>query len=399
MDGCQMSDPTGTSFRGFRPPPPRPRRPERSRPPQRGGVEYETIFVRKGRGTTLSILFLLLLVLVAAWVTMRAVQWGREQLDPPGDQGAAINLTLPPGVSTSGISEILEQYGVIPDARAYEWYVRLKGAPLFQAGDYTFHTNSAVWEALEVLKDGPRYVEQAVRIRVTIPEGLTVRQIINEIDEIEDMPFSGADFEDEMRVQHVVSNYAPSPTAMPSGAIEPYEGLLFPDTYYLGPDSTPEDLLTQMVTRFDQILTKLGYAAAPQTVGLTPYETVVLASLIEREARIGSERAKISRVIHNRLAADWHLGIDASIIYVTGDNQLTSTDLQTESPFNTRLSKGLPPTPIAAPGEASLEAAMGPISGQWMYYVLADSEGRHNFSITTEEFERDKAKCQERGLC
>ena len=70
-----------------------------------------------------------------------------------------------------------------------------------------------------------------------------------------------------------------------------------------------------------------------------------------------------------------------------------------ESPFNTRLSKGLPPTPIAAPGEASLEAAMGPVAGQWMYYVPADAEGRHNFSVSSEEFERDKAKCQERGLC
>ena len=394
-----MNDSAGTSFRGFRPPPPRQRRPVRSRPPQREGVDYETVFVRKGRGTTLSVLFLLLLLLVAIWATMQAVQWGREQLDPPGEQGAAINLTLPPGITTKGISDLLEDYGVVPDARAYEWYVRLKGAPLFQAGDYTFHTNSAVWEVLEVLKDGPRYVEQTLRIRVTIPEGLTVRQIINEIDTIEDMPFSGAEFEAEMRMQHVVSNYAPSPSAMPSGAIEPYEGLLFPDTYYLGPDSTPEELLTQMVTRFDQILTKLGYAAAPQTVGLTPYETVVLASLIEREARIGSERAKISRVIHNRLAADWYLGIDASIVYITGDNELTLSDLQMESPFNSRLSKGLPPTPIAAPGEASLEAAMGPVPGQWMYYVLADAEGRHNFSVSSEEFERDKAKCQERGLC
>ena len=394
-----MNDSAGTSFRGFRPPPPRQRRPVRSRPPQREGVDYETVFVRKGRGTTLSVLFLLLLLLVAIWATMQAVQWGREQLDPPGEQGAAINLTLPPGITTKGISDLLEDYGVVPDARAYEWYVRLKGAPLFQAGDYTFHTNSAVWEVLEVLKDGPRYVEQTLRIRVTIPEGLTVRQIINEIDTIEDMPFSGAEFEAEMRMQHVVSNYAPSPSAMPSGAIEPYEGLLFPDTYYLGPDSTPEELLTQMVTRFDQILTKLGYAASPQTVGLTPYETVVLASLIEREARIGSERAKISRVIHNRLAADWYLGIDASIVYITGDNALTLSDLQMESPFNSRLSKGLPPTPIAAPGEASLEAAMGPVPGQWMYYVLADAEGRHNFSVSSEEFERDKAKCQERGLC
>ncbi|MBH29167.1 MAG: hypothetical protein CL520_03185 [Actinobacteria bacterium] len=387
------------SLRGFRPPPPRQRRAKTANSEGREGVEYETVFVRKGKGTTLALLFLLLLIVIAAWGVLKAVQWGREQLDPPGAQGAAINLTLPPGVSTSGISKILEQYNVIPDARAYEWYVRLKGAPLFQAGDYTFHTNSAVWEALDVLQAGPRYVEENIRIRVTIPEGLTVRQIIREIDETEGIPFSGAQFEDELRMQHVVSNYAPSPSAMPPGAIEPYEGLLFPDTYYLGPDSTPEELLTQMVTRFDEVLTRLGYGAAPQTVGMSAYQTVVLASLIEREARVGSERAKISRVIHNRLAANWSLGIDASIIYVTGNTQLTLTDLQTESPYNTRLVKGLPPTPIGSAGEASLEAAMVPLPGQWMYYVLADEDGRHNFSVSTEEFERDKAKCQERGLC
>ena len=154
-----------------------------------------------------------------------------------------------------------------------------------------------------------------------------------------------------------------------------------------------------MVTRFDEVLTRLGYGAAPQTVGMSAYQTVVLASLIEREARVGSERAKISRVIHNRLAANWSLGIDASIIYVTGNTQLTLTDLQTESPYNTRLVKGLPPTPIGSAGEASLEAAMAPLPGQWMYYVLADEDGRHNFSVSAEEFERDKAKCQERGLC
>lgn len=394
-----MNRRSGRPLRGFRPPPPRQRRIKNSNPEGRDGVDFETIFVRKGKGTTLSVLFLLVLILIAAWGIMRTVQWGREQLDPSGEQGAAINLTLPPGVSTNGISKILEQYDVIPDARAYEWYVRLKGAPLFQAGDYTFHTNSTVWEALEVLQAGPRYVEQKIRIRVTIPEGLTVRQLIREIDEVEGMPFTGAEFEDELRMQHIVSNYAPSPSAMPPGAIEPYEGLLFPDTYYLGPESTPEELLTQMLTRFDEVLTRLGYGAAPQTVGMSAYETVVLASLIEREARVGSERAKISRVIHNRLAADWALGIDASIVYVTGNTQLTITDLQTESPYNTRLTKGLPPTPIAAAGRASLEAAMAPLPGQWMYYVLADESGRHSFSVSSQEFERDKASCQEQGLC
>ena len=387
------------NFRGYRPPSPRGHRPERSKPAKREGVDYETIFIRKGQGTSLSLLFLLLLLLIAAWATMQAVQWGREKIDPPGEPGSSINITLPPGVSTGGISQILEESGVIPDARAYEWYVRLKGAPLFQAGDYTFRTNSAVWDALRILEEGPSFIEELVRIRITIPEGLTVRQILQQIDETPEMPFSGSDFENEMRIQHVVSNYAPSPSAMPPGALEPYEGLLFPDTYFLGPDSTPEDLLTQMINRFDQILTTLGYAASPQTVGLTPYETVVLASLIEREARLESERAKISRVIHNRLAADWYLGIDATTIYLTGDSNITVADLQIDSPYNTRLSKGLPPTPIGSPGMASLEAAMAPISGQWMYYVLADSEGRHNFSVSDEEFQRDKAKCQERGLC
>tara|TARA_B100001179_G_scaffold170883_1_gene126401 strand:- start:617 stop:1804 length:1188 start_codon:yes stop_codon:yes gene_type:complete len=394
-----MNRPPGNPLRGFQPPPPRKRRVKNLNPDGREGVAYETVFVRKGKGTTPAVLFLLALVLIAVWGIIQTVQWGRAQLDPPGEQGAAINLTLPAGVTTSGISKILERYDVIPDARAYEWYVRLKGAPLFQAGDYTFHTNSAVWEALDVLQEGPRYVPQNARIRVTIPEGLTVRQIIRQIDEIEGMPFAGAEFEDELRMQHIVSNYAPSPSAMPQGAIEPYEGLLFPDTYYLGPDSTPEELLNQMVSRFDEVLTRLGYGAAPQTVGMSAYETVVLASLIEREARIGSERAKISRVIHNRLAANWFLGIDASIVYVTGNSQLTLSELQTESPYNTRLTKGLPPTPISAAGRASLEAAMAPLPGQWMYYVLADEEGRHNFSVSSEEFERDKIKCQERGLC
>ena len=108
-----MNDSAGTSFRGFRPAPPRHRRPVRSGPPQREGVDYETVFVRKGRGTTLSVLFLLLLLLVAIWATMQAVQWGREQLDPPGEQGAAINLTLPPGITTKGISDLLEDLSLI----------------------------------------------------------------------------------------------------------------------------------------------------------------------------------------------------------------------------------------------------------------------------------------------
>ena len=99
-----MNSPTDSSFRGFRPPPPRQRRTERAKPSQREGVDYETVFIRKGRGTTLSILFLLGLLLIAAWVTLRAVQWGREQLDPPGEQGAAARAPTTAAVIGPGVA-------------------------------------------------------------------------------------------------------------------------------------------------------------------------------------------------------------------------------------------------------------------------------------------------------
>jgi UPF0755 protein len=146
------------------------------------------------------------------------------------------------------------------------------------------------------------------------------------------------------------------------------------------------------------VLRELGYGDAIETVGLTPYETLVLASLIEREARVPGDRAKISRVIHNRLLAGWPLGIDATIVYFTGRTVLRVSDLQSESPYNSRLNVGLPPTPIAVPGRASLEAAIDPVAGQWMFYVLASEDGRHAFSVSAEEFERDKARCADLGL-
>lgn len=369
------------------------------RPTEKEGVDYEVVWLRRGRGTTLALLFVLAVLVVAGYVVWRAANWAREQVDPPGEPGAAVVLALPPGSSTSGISTILEEAGVIPDATAYEWYVRLKGGPAFQAGEYTFYENSAVWETLDVLRAGPDRVAQAAQIAVTIPEGLTLPQIIAAVDDVEDLPFTGADFEEELRNGTHASVYAPAPGELPEGALEPFEGQLFPDTYFMATDATAADLVDQMIGRMDQVMGELGYAGAEETVGLNAYQTLIVASLIEREAGIPLDRAKISRVIHNRIAAGWMLGIDATVVYATGDNVLTVSDLETESPYNTRLVVGLPPTPIASPGRAALEAAIAPVAGQWMYYVLADESGRHAFSVSSDEFERDKAKCQELGLC
>lgn len=369
------------------------------RAPEKEGVDYEVVWLRRGRGTLWGLLVVLAVIAMAAYAMWRVANWAREQLDPPGDPGSPVVLELPPGSSTSGISTILEEAGVIPDAMAYEWYVRLKGGPAFQAGEYTFYENSSVWQTLDTLRAGPDRVAQAVQIRVTVPEGLTVEQIIEAVGDAEDLPFTAAAFAAELRSGRRTSVYAPNPGELAEGAIEPFEGLLFPDTYFLATDATPADLVDQMIGRMDQVMAELGYGSAETLVGRTAYETLTIASLIEEEARVPGDRAKISRVIHNRLAAEWALGIDATVVYFTGDNVITVSDLETESPYNTRLTAGLPPTPIASPGRAALEAAIAPVAGQWMYYVLADASGRHAFSVSSDEFERDKARCQALDLC
>jgi UPF0755 protein len=162
-----------------------------------------------------------------------------------------------------------------------------------------------------------------------------------------------------------------------------------------------------MVERFDEIATEAGIGEATERISqatggeveLTPYEAIIVASLIERESQVPEERAKVARVIYNRLAQGMPLGIDASLNYALGRPATTQSQLATDSPYNLREVAGLPPTPIAVPGRAALEAAVAPVPGDWLYYVLADESGRHTFTDTYEEFLDAKAECQAAGLC
>lgn len=178
-----------------------------------------------------------------------------------------------------------------------------------------------------------------------------------------------------------------------------WEGMLFPDTYEFSDDATPVEILQKLADQMSAELDELGYENSEAKVGLTPYETVIVASLVEKETGTPpEERGQIARVIYNRLAAPEILGIDATAVYSKNKpgGELTTPELRDPAdPFNTRTKQGLPPTPIGLPSQASLKAAIAPEEGAWMYYVLVEP-GKHAFVETQAEFIelRDKARNQ-----
>ena len=174
------------------------------------------------------------------------------------------------------------------------------------------------------------------------------------------------------------------------------EGLLFPATYDVMPGITPREFVQKQLDAFTKTLANVDMTRA-QKAKLTPYDVVIIASMIEREARVSQERALVSAVIWNRLRKRMKLQIDATIQYALGKQKpvLTYQDLKINSPYNTYLHFGLPPTPIANPGAASLVAAANPANVDYLYYVArGDGSGKHYFSSTYSQFLQDQARAQ-----
>jgi UPF0755 protein len=205
----------------------------------------------------------------------------------------------------------------------------------------------------------------------------------------------------EAELRAVLASGQIVPRYRPDG-VTSWEGLLFPDTYQVNVNDTALDVLLKMSDEFTRVTGELGYGAAETQLNRPAYEVLIVASLIEAEIKIDDERALAASVIYNRLRENWPLGIDATCIYGSGDRrvQLTVDLLQApDNPYGCRTVVGLPPTPIALPGRASLEAAINPAETDYMYYVLTDPSGSHTFATTDEEFAEAKALCQELGLC
>ncbi len=337
---------------------------------------------RRGRGC---LTMLVVLAMIAACVFV-GVTWVRNQIDPSGPPGAVVVVAVPKGTSGSEVGKLLHRKGVIGNDKLWRVWSQSKGISRFQAGRYNFKRHSSFSEAVAVLRDGPSVAQKQ---NLTIPEGLRLTQIADRVAKLPDR--TAARFLEAAKSGNVRSR------SQPVGSND-LEGLLFPDTYSIDLNENETAILTRMAEEFDSVALEVGLDKAQDQVGISPYEAVIVASLIEREAKFDDERGKVARVIYNRLKAKTALQIDATLIYANGGNQVLFDDLKVDGPFNTYTRKGLPPTPISMPGKASLKAALNPTEGNWLYYVVTEADGHSSFAPTFKQHKANIALAKKRGL-
>ena len=347
-----------------------------------------------------------IVLVVLAFVAIGAgALWVRGKLDPSGPK-EPVPFSIPAEATTAQIASSLEDVEIISDATIFRYYVRFRDAGPFQAGAYDgLTTNQAMASVIDRLEAGPLPPSTS---QIIIPEGLWIAdtkvRLLEAYPEMDPGELDGA-------LATLRSRYQPDVPR--DGTIQPLEGLLFPAGYeVLDADRGDEaKLLQQMIDAFDRTADELDVAGAPGRLApylgeaqLSPYDVIVVASLIEEEAGTSADKPRIARVIYNRLLRGMRLDIDATVNYAIQDHKetLTQSDLAVDSPFNTRRSSGLPPTPIAAPGRESLEAALNPSTEDgaegWLYYVLADAEGNHFFTGDYDEFLRVGDESRAAGL-
>ena len=363
------------------------------------------------------LLFALLIAASVMWLRNRIYQWIDEQVDPAGPAGGEVEYTVVSGASVNDVAGDLHAVGVISNATVFRYWLRCDGQLAIseflgcdssisvEAGDYEFKENMDFKEVLGILTAGPAPADPVALARITIPEGLRWAEMADLLVE-RNPSFTRSELESAFTSLVDEAEYLPDD----DGQQRTLEGLLFPATYdiYRGGLADERAFLLRLSDEFDRrfgsLMGEVGLPPEYNELELRPYDIVVIASLVEEEALIDADRPKIARVIYNRYAVGEFLGIDASACFAAAKpcSELTQEDLMRESPWNTRATRGLPPTPISAPGEDSLRAALQPAEGDWLFYVLTDAggvKGAHHFSETLDEHNEYVRICRELGYC
>lgn len=308
--------------------------------------------------------------------------------------GIEVEVEVVPGSTAKSIAAQLADLGVVGDAGDFEAAVLRGGAAAqLKAGTYTMITGTTYDQLIRQLTTGPTFETY----RITVIEGLTIEDMVASL--AEQTPHSDSVYRSLLLTGAVGSRFLPETAPPESPALARWEGLLAPDTYEFVAEASAESILQRMADTLTERVEALDWTWL-EALDLTPYDGLVLASLIEREAKLDNERPVIASVIRNRLEADIALQIDATIIYALGKNigEVLLEDLELDSPYNTYLHSGLPPTPIGGVRTDSLNAASSPADTEYLYYVLIDFDGTHGFSETLEEHNLLKEEAKASGV-
>ncbi len=337
---------------------------------------------RKGRGLKgcLAVLVALAVLLGGFYVALtKGVSWVSDQFqgpeDFPGPGTGSVEFTVNEGDVVAEIGRNLKEEGVTASVQAFIDACQDECSGI-QVGAYELQKEMKASDAKEVLVDPGNLIGFPT---VTVPEGLRLTEIFATLADNTDFPeraFERAAESGKIGLPDYANNFA--------------EGYLFPATYEIKPGMKPVGILKMMVARWQQAADEAGLEEKAAELGHTPAELMIIASLVEAEGR-GDDMPKIARVIYNRLdgpgdkgGTNGTLGIDASIAYglglSPGSTELTPEQLAEDTPYNTRINAGLPPTPIEAPGDDAIAAAANPADGNWYYYVTVDlSTGETKF--------------------
>ncbi len=329
--------------------------------------------------------------------------WYIRQVNPSGEVAAASNFTVNESDTLQSVSVRLQAEGFITNARVFRYYVQHKGGVRLVPGYYQIHERTHMGNIMRVLNTPP----EATFKKVTFPEGFTLAKMGKRVER-DLRPMTAASFAAAASSGTVRSAYQPAGVAS-------LEGLLFPDTYQVAGSESETQVIERMAKLMERVGRQENIEAGAAELGRTPYEVLVVASMIEREAKFDIDRSKIARVIYNRLFLAMPLQVDATLSYGQPADTPFSVLKTTDTPYNTYLHTGLPPTPIANPGRASIHAALhpepNPPSGDalcrglpkgepcvYLYYVIADEDGHHVFAATLQQHEANVQKARDAGL-
>jgi len=320
----------------------------------------------------IAVLLGVLLLLIGAGA-VNAWLWLGQEFRREGPAPGAVRIEVEPGTSVRSVLAQLEAGGSLRSARTVEWYLRLHGRrPRVQSGAYELPAHASPAQILSLFEEGKVILEQ-----VTVVEGATFADFLDALEQ-------------HARIAHTLRGKNPAEIMAALGHPEvPAEGAFFPDTYRFAANTSDAAILTLAWDSMQRALAAAWQARSPDLPLATPYQALILASIVEKEAALESERALIAGVFVNRLRKGMRLQSDPTVVYGLGthyDGTIHTRDLLRDNPYNTYTREGLPPTPIALPGRESLLAAVRPATTPALYFVATGlGDGAHRFSSTLQE--------------